>query len=236
MNYQLSAVLRVKNPETVRAEHGIPAEVYGVTKENQSLVLTYNEFFKIYKDASESSLLDLTIDGKPAGKVLVQALQFDPVSDKITHVDLRRIDMAKPLTVFVELRFNGESPIVKSSGGTLVKNVDRVEVECLPKDLVEYVDVDLNVLKTFEDVIKVKDLVLPIGIVIKSPHGDDMVAIAKPALTEEQIKAMEEASKTADITKIEVAGKKEEEVAEGEEGAEVAKDGAKKEEKKEEKK
>ncbi|OGH88798.1 MAG: hypothetical protein A3J93_01775 [Candidatus Magasanikbacteria bacterium RIFOXYC2_FULL_42_28] len=230
MTYQLSAMLRVKKPETVRAEHGIPAEVYGVTKENQSLVLPYNEFFKIYKDASESSLLDLTVDGKDAGKVLVQELQFEPVSGKITHVDLRRIDMKKELTVFVELKFVGESPIVKSSGGTLVKNLDRVEVKCLPNDLVEYVEVDLSVLKTFEDSIRVKDLKAPAGVVVTRPQGESVIATAKPALTEDQIKAMEEASKTADISKIEVAGKKEEPV-EGEEGAE-AKDGEKKEDKK----
>lgn len=234
MTYQLSALLRVKKPEVVRAEGGIPVVVYGAGKENQNLVLTYNEFAKVYTEASESSLLDLKIDSKEGGKVLVQEVQFDPVSGRIVHVDLRRIDMNKPLIVFVELQFNGESPIVKSSGGTLVKNVDRVEVKCLPKDLVEHIDVELDVLKTFDDVIRVKDLVLPAGVVIISPHGDDMVAIAKPALTEEQIKAMEEAGKTADISKIEVAGKKEE-PAEGEEGAE-AKDGEKKEEKKEEKK
>jgi len=113
----------------------------------------------------------------------------------------------------------------------LVKSVEEVEVECLPKDLVEHIDVDLSVLKTYDDAIKVKDLPLPAGVVILSPNADNIVATAIPALTEEQIKAMEEENQVADVSKIEVVGKKEE-LAEGEEAATEGKDAPKDEEKK----
>jgi large subunit ribosomal protein L25 len=144
----------------------------------------------------------------------------------MVHVDLLRIDMNKPLTATVELKYVGEAPAVKELGGTLVHNINELEVKCLPKDLVSHINVDVSTLKTFDDVIKLKDLVIPAGIEIISNHAEDVLATAIPALTEEQIKAMEDASKTADISKIEVAGKKKDE-----EDAEAAVSG---EEKKEE--
>jgi len=141
------------------------------------------------------------------------------------------------MTATVELRFVGEAPVIKEQGGTLMRNLESVEVKCLPKDLVSHIDVDLTVLKTFDDVVKIKNLIVPAGITITNPHAEDLIAKATAALTEEEIKAMEESAKPADLTKIEVAGKKKEE--EGEEGVEAAakpEAGAGKEEKKEEKK
>src|SRR3989339_1205449 len=222
--YLLNGLLRGDQKiEAVRASGGLLVNVYGVGQPNQDLVLPYKEFYKVYQKASESTLIDLQVNGTDAGKVLIQEVQSDPVSGKVVHLDLRRIDMNKSLVVNVELNFVGESPAVKSLGGTLVKSVEEVEVECLPKDLVEHIDVDLSVLKTYDDAIKVKDLPLPAGVVILSPNADNIVATAIPALTEEQIKAMEEENQVADVSKIEVVGKKEE-LAEGEEAATEGKD------------
>ena len=232
MPYTLSAVSRAIKGEKTREEGKIPAVVYGAGGEAQSIAMEVKEFEKLQKTASESSLIDLTIDGKPMGKVLVQDIQYEPVKGRITHADLRRIDMSKPISAMVELRFFGESPIIKSSGGTFVHNIDEVEVTCLPKDLMEHIDVDISVLKTFDDLIKVKDLIIPAGAEITSPDLDNVVAKASPALTEAEMKAMDEAGKApVDLSKIEVAAakkKEEDEDATGEEG--------KKEEKKAEKK
>lgn len=218
MPYQLQALKRaVKGPQT-RAEGSLPAVVYGGKAAAESVALGYADFLKLYRAAGSSTLLDLAVDGSAAGKVIVQAVQHDPLSDRIIHVDLKRIDMTKKLRAPVALKFVGEAPVVKASGGTMVTSVNTVEVECLPQDLVGHIEVSLAGLNSYDDVIKVKDLAVPSGIKIVSPHAEDLVAKAAPALTEEQIKAMEEAAtKPADLTAIEVAGKKkEEEAAEGE--------------------
>ena len=230
MNYILSATERVGKPEEIRAKGGIPAVVYGAGSENKSLVILAKDFDKLYEKIGESTLIDLKVGDKDMGKVLIQEVQSDPIKGRVIHLDLRRVDMNKPLTVNVELNFIGESPAVKDLGGTLVRNVNVLEVKCLPKDLVDKIDVDLGILKTFDDVLRVKGIVLPAGIEVLSPNAEDVVATAAPALTEEQIKAMEEAAKSADITKIEVEAKGKEEV-EGEEGAadEKKPEGAKKE-------
>ncbi len=214
MSYQLMATKRaVKGPKT-RLQGLVPAVVYGTGKDSLSISVNYAEFSKLYKAAGEASLIDLSLDGQNEGKVLVQDIQYNPVNDKILHVDLRRIDMTKPMKATVELRFVGEAPIIKASGGTLVASLQAVEVECLPKDLVSHLDIDLSCLTTYEDVIKVKNLVLPSGITIHSPHSEALVAKAMRALTEEEIKAMEAATEPVDLSKIEVAGKKKEEAEE----------------------
>lgn len=224
MTFTLNAAARKEKGEKIRWSGQLPAVVYGAAGTTESLSLNPQEFLKLFKEAGESSLIDLVVDSKNVGKVLVQEIQTDPVSNRIIHVDLRRIDMNKEMTAPVVLKFVGEAPVVKASGGTLVTTINSVEVKCLPKDLVANIEVDISGLTSYETVIKIKDLKLPAGIKIVSPHAEDLVAKASRALTEDEIKAMEEAGKEAvDLSKIESAGKKkEEEGAEGEEGTATA--------------
>jgi large subunit ribosomal protein L25 len=237
MSYSLVATKRSEKGSKSREKGQIPGIVYGKGTESVSVAVEYAPFVKLYRTAGEASLIDLNINGENQGKVLVQDVQHDPVSDEIVHIDLRRIDMNKAMTATVQLVFVGEAPIIKEAGGTLVTALQEVEVECLPKDLVSRIEIDISKLKTFDDSIAVKDLAVPSGIKITSPEESTLVVKATPAMTEDEIKALEEASKTpVDLSAIESAGKKKEE--EGEEGAaEGAEDkGDKKEEKKEEKK
>ncbi len=230
MTYSLVAQTRTTRGDTTREQGQIPAVLYGAALEPQSIAVDFPAFVKLYKSAGEASLIDLTIDGKDAGKALIQAVQLDPVKDRVIHVDLRRIDMTKPMTATVELKFVGESPVVKAQGGTVVTNVSTVEVRCLPKDLVSMIEIDLSGLNSFDDAIKVKDIKRPDGVEITSPSENDLVVKATPAITEEELKKMEEAGTSAvDLSKIESAKKKKED----EEGAEAAPaDGEKKEEEK----
>ncbi len=227
----------------MRTKTEIPAVVYGSGTDTLSLSVNYDEFVKLFKEAGESSLIDLVIGGKESGKVLVKDIQYDPITDRVRHLDLKRIDMTKPIVAMVVLRFVGEASVIKEQGGTLMRNIEKVEIKCLPKDLVGHIDVDLSNFKTYEDVIKIKDLKVPAGAEIINPHAEDLVAKVARALTDEEIKAMEGAAAPADLSQIEVAGKKKEEegAVEGEaDGEEKKSDSVKaapaKEEKKAEKK
>ena len=205
MEYLLKAETRTIKGQKTRKEGKLPAVTYGAGNEATSLDLNYGDFLKLYKKAGDSSLIDLEIDGKKVGKVLVHEVQYNPVKDTPTHVDLRRIDMNKVMQAPVVLHFIGEALAVKAMGGTLVQNLSQVVVECLPKDLVSSIDVDLSVLKTFDDLVKVKDLILSEGLAIVTPHGDVLVVKVVASLTEDEIKQMEEAGKDSDVTKIESA-------------------------------
>lgn len=226
MSYNLNATAREKKGAKTRKAGMLPAVVYGAGGEAVSLDLALNDFVKMYRQTGESTLIDLFVDDKADGKVLVQEVQYDPVSDRVSHVDLRRIDMKKPMRARVLIHFIGEPPIIKASGGTLVHNIEHVEVECLPSDLVSHIDVDLSIFKSYDTVLKVADLAVPSGMKILSPHAGVLVAKVAEALTEEEIKAMEEAGKTADVSKIEVVEKKK-----AEEGEEAGAEGEKKDEK-----
>lgn len=213
MTYLLKAVTRTIKGEQSREQGKLPAVAYGAGSEATSLDLVTSDFLKLYKQAGDSSLIDLEIDGKNVGKVLIHEIQYNPVKDTPIHVDLRRINMNEAMQAPVVLQFVGEAPAVKGMGGTFVHNVSQVTVECLPKDLVSSISVDISILKTFEDTIKVKDLVLSAGLKVVAPGADVLVAKVAAAMTEEEMKALEEAGKSADVSKIEVAGQKEKEAA-----------------------
>lgn len=233
MSYSLVAVKRSTNGPKTRAVGQIPAVIYGAELAAESLAVESVQFKKLFNEAGSASLIDMIVDGKAAGKALVQEVQYDPINDRITHIDFRRINMNKEMTATVELRFVGEVPVIKASGGTLVMNIAEVEVKCLPKDLVSHIDIDVTHLTSFEQTITIKDIKVPAGITITSPAAEALVAKPTPALTEDEIKAMEEASKApVDLSKIESAAAKKKETEEGaatEEGKKDAKEPAKKE-------
>lgn len=217
MSFSLNAKTRVGgNPNESRLIGEIPGVVYGGDRAGTTVVsVVSSDFIRLYNQAGESTLIDFSIDGAAPVKVLVQSVQLDPVKSSPTHIDFRQINMNKPMEVDVELNFVGEAPAVKDLAGTLTKSLDSVTVTCLPKDLVSELTVDLSLLKTFDDAIRVKDLVPPTGITIES-DPEQTIAKVTPPLSEDELKALEEPV-AVDLTAIEVEkkGKKEEEGAEG---------------------
>lgn len=214
--------------EQTRQENLIPAVLYGSEIEPVSVAVDYNTFEKLYNEAGESSLIDFSVEGDKAEpvKILIQDIQYDPVKGRMIHIDFRQIKMDEEMHATIELSFVGESLAVKELGGTLNTGNDYVNVKCLPKDLVSEIEVDLSVLKTFDDVIKISDLKVPAGVTIVD-NSDTVVAKVAAPLSEEQLKAMEE-SEAPSIEDVEVEGKEKKE----DEEAEV--EGDKKEDKKEE--
>ncbi len=213
MAFAIIAESRANNTAAEVREAGkIPAIMYGPDTNPVSVSIGYTEFIKLYNEAGESSLIDFSVAGNGAPtKVLIQDVQLDPVKGTVIHVDFRQINMKEEMTANTELNFIGEAPAVKALGGTLIKGLETLEIKCLPNNLVSEIDVDLSVLHTFDDVIEVKDLTIPAGItVLDEPTA--VVAKVQAALTEEQIKAMEE-SGPKDVADVEVEekGKKEDE-------------------------
>ncbi len=199
--------------EELRAEDLIPGVVYGgERKQTDSFSVSYNDFEKIFQEAGESTLIDFQIEGdQEPVKVVVKELQYNPVSDRITHIDLKQIKMGEEMEVTVELNFVGESAAVKALGGTLSKAINSVTTRCLPKDLINSIDVDLSVLETFEDSIKISDLNVPAAVTIVD-DAEILVANVSAPLTEEQLAAMEEtAEASVEDVEVEEKGKKEEE-------------------------
>ncbi|MBU1146012.1 50S ribosomal protein L25 [Patescibacteria group bacterium] len=212
----------VKN---LRKQNLIPAVIYGKDVPSLNLVVEYLPFNKLYKEAGESTLIDLKVDEAAPVKVLVQEVQADPRTGKLSHVDFRQIKMTEKIKVDAILKFVGEAPAVKETGGTFVHSMDEVEIECLPQDMLHEIEVDISGLKTFEDSIQVKDLKVPAGVKILADMNATLATVEAP-LTEEEMKAELETPVAEKVEEVEVVEK---EKKEGEEAAAPEAQGEKKE-------
>lgn len=198
-----------KKVQTLRDQGVIPAVIYGHGTEPQSVSVTLPVFEKVYREAGESSLIDLSIDNAGAVKTLIQEVQVDPVTNRVVHVDFYAVTMTEKLTATIPLKFVGEPKAVKELGGTLVKNISEVEVKCLPSDLVHEIEVDLSPLATFEDAITIGNLIVPKGIELLGTL-DTTVAMVAPPITEAQLKALEE-KPIEDVSAVEKVEEKDKE-------------------------
>lgn len=205
-NFKLKAKIREltgKKVKSLRLQGFLPAVLYGQGSAATNLTLELKEFLKVFSKAGVSSLVDLIIDDKKSSKILIHEPQIDPLKDMPIHVDLYKIRMDEKLTTEIPLKLVGESPAVKELEGNLIKNKEEIEVECLPADLVSQIEVDISVLKTFEDIIRIKDLVVPQTLTVLD-NPDDTVALVNPPRSEAELDAME-AESAADTEKATIS-------------------------------
>ncbi|MBP9747935.1 50S ribosomal protein L25 [Patescibacteria group bacterium] len=222
--YTLSATLRTtKRAKDELAKLRIPAVLYGQGVVPQSLSLAKTEFSRVFAAAGSSSLIDVQIEGGQTVKAVIKAVQGHVLSLEPVHVDLHQVRMDQMMTAEIPLNFIGEAPAVKVHGGTLIKSMDAVTVRCLPANLPHEINVDLSTLATPEDAITVGSLVLPAGVEIENEASATIATVAA-ALTEDQLKKLEESS-VGDVTAVKSEA---EEKRAAKEAAEAAKEADKK--------
>ena len=207
MELKLQAEKRIDN-EKLSPEF-IPAVIYGKGVSNQNLKIKRVDFEKAFAAAGESNLITLDF-GEGAVKVLVKETQRDVLKYTFTHVDFYQVNMKEKITTEIPLHFIGESKAIKELGGMLMKEINELEVECLPSDLVDHIDIDISVLATYDDVIKIADLVLPSGFRLTHNHPSDVVVVVvEPKAIVEEVKPVE-AAPVADAKDAKKDAKKEE--------------------------
>jgi len=136
--------------------------------------------------------VDLLIEGeKEVVPVLIYEVSRDPLSEKPLHVDFYKVRMNEAISTEVPLEFIGESVAVKSEGGILVKSIHEIEVKALPREIPQKIAVDISVLKTFDDIIYVKDLPIPANVEVLS-ELDTAVAMVNPPRSEKEIEGLKE--------------------------------------------
>lgn len=216
-NTSISATLRVitgRKTNAIRAEGNVPAVVYGFNTEPTNITINQNAFIKAFDAAGSSTVVDLSVEDRVI-QVLIGEVQRDPINDFIVHVDFRAVDPNQKIEARIPLTLEGVAPAAKELGGTLLQSLDEVEVFSLPSALVHEIVVDVTVLKTFDDVFRVSDLVVPEGIEIQT-EPDVAVASVQPPRSEEELASLDEAV-VEDVSKVEVSTEKvddEEETAE----------------------
>ncbi|PID78876.1 50S ribosomal protein L25 [bacterium DOLZORAL124_64_63] len=194
-----------------RAAGRIPAVVYGKDRESAMVEIEGHPFeVALGHLAGRTALFSLS-EGEASEDdsiALLREIQRNPVTDEILHVDLMEIPRGVPVTVPISIQIEGECQIVKSGEASLATSMDQIEISCLPREMPEYLTIDISELE-LNDKVFVKDVTTPVGEIVSDPEG--LVLNIRPQV-------MELVEEEED----------EEGAAEGEEGAESSEEGEEK--------
>jgi large subunit ribosomal protein L25 len=166
----------------------IPAVVYGHT-DPKALIIDAHEFNSKFVTVSESTIISLQIDGD-SHDVLIRDYQEDTISGAITHVDFYEIERGKSLRTNVALHLTGAAVGIRE-GGILESFVHELEVECLPKDLPETIEVEITNLEIGHS-IHIRDLEAPPGVQVLNPQDQVVCTIAHKRVEIEEVEEEEE--------------------------------------------
>jgi large subunit ribosomal protein L25 len=181
----------------LRSAGQTPGIIYGGTTAPVNIALDHNALYHaLKKEAFHSSILDLEIDGKTE-QVLLRDFQVHAYKQLVLHVDFQRVDASQKIHVKVPLHFsNAEvSPAVKLHSAVIGHVLSDLDISCLPKDLPEFVEVDLSGLDVGQS-IHVNDLKLPAGVTIVF-HGDNPT-VATASIPAGKVEAEAEATAAAE--------------------------------------
>ncbi|HDQ73174.1 MAG TPA: 50S ribosomal protein L25 [Chloroflexi bacterium] len=180
-----------KKSKRLRREGWVPGVMYGHNFDPIPLQFEYKELRQLLSEVGGSQIIGIAIGEQDQTEMaLIRDVQKDPIRQNVLHVDFYRVDMAERLTTEIPLELIGEPAIIEQNEGILLIGVSSIEVECLPGDLVDALEVDLTELEEINDALYVRDLAIPAGIDVLT-DVDEMIARVVP-LEEEAILELEE--------------------------------------------
>lgn len=169
----------------LRMSGQLPAVIYGHGQESRSISIDAKEFKKAFRTAGSSTLVDLVIDDEKPVKTLIQQPQFHYLTSLPIHADFYAVKMDEEIETTVPINFIGVSPAVEELEGNFIANKNELTVRCLPANLIPEVEIDISVLKTFDDQIRVSDLKLPSTIEVMHDPEESIALVAAPITAEE---------------------------------------------------
>ncbi len=175
-----------------------PGIVYGGTVKPTPIELDHNALFHALRnEAFHSSILTMKLDGA-ATRVLLRDVQMHPFRNEILHVDFQRVDENRKIHMKIPLHFvNGEiSPAVKINGAIVSHVTTELDIACLPKDLPEFIEVDLTELDVGHSM-HVSAMKLPPGVTVVT-HGKADPVVATAIVPRAQVETEEETAAAAD--------------------------------------
>ena len=177
----------------LRHTNKVPAIVYGLGKEPVSITLQHNKLFRAQQEeAFYSHVLTLNI-GKKKVDVVIKDMQRHVFKDQIMHLDFLRVDAKTELHTLVPLHFINEEEVTKT-GNMVVHNLNEIEVACLPKDLPEFIEVDVANLEVGHP-LHLSDVIFPKGVTsIELAKGESHDQAVVSANTPKAAKSDDEAA------------------------------------------
>ena len=144
----------------LRREGYVPAVIYGHGDETRPLEIAINELERLLSTNSANTLIDLRVEGAKATSALIREVQHHAVKPMILHVDFLQVHAGEKIHLTVPVRTHGTPRGVRDEGGVLQEVLHAVEVECLPRDIPEAIDIDVENLG-IGDAVHVRDVEIP---------------------------------------------------------------------------
>jgi len=180
----------------LRKEGLVPANLYGKKIKSQSVQVQAKEFGSVFAKAGETGLVTLMLDKVPH-PVLIKNVAYHPVTGSPLHIDFFQVDLKEKVQTRVPISFVGESPAVKDKTGVLLTMLSEIEIEALPTDLPEKLEVDISKLAAVGDTLKVSDLSVGDKIKILTDTALELIKVAPLVSKEAEQLAREEAEAKA---------------------------------------
>ena len=180
-----------KKVRFLRRQGILPANVYGHAA-STAIQLPAREAERVIARAGRTQLISLAMDGGQPTTVLVKASQRHPTRGSLLHVDFFRVAMDERLKVDVPVRLVGDAPAVKQHDASVLQAATTVNVESLPADLPEAIEVDISGLEDLDSTLHVRDLRAPGGVTILTDPEELVVKMLPPTEEEAPAEAAEE--------------------------------------------
>lgn len=210
-----------KKVKLLRKAGILPGHVFGNIKEVEHVQVNTKDFIAVLQQAGETGLINLRIGEDKVRPVLVRETDFSPRTGSLTHVGFYQVNLKEKVTVPVPIVLVGEEvESVKMGENIVLQNLSEVQVEALPGDLIENIEVNIEVLKNVDDAITVDQLNYNRELITVLAEPDEVVVKLAPAVTEEMKELLEEQdSEAAAAEEAAAAAAEGETPAEGEESS-----------------
>ena len=186
-----------KKVKHLRREGILPANVFGKGMQSQSLQLPIKEFVEVYDKVHETGLVDLTI-GSDVYPVLIQNIHIQPITHTPLHADFFKVNLKEKVKATIPIIGVGEPKAVTDKVGVLLQALSEVEVEALPTDLPENLEINIEGLAQIDDSLTIGDLKVPAGVEINAENAEMIFRIGELVSEEaEELAAEEEAAAEA---------------------------------------
>lgn len=167
-----------KNVKKLRKENILPANIYGKDIKSLSVQVPYKDFEKVYKEAGVTGIIDVEV-GDEVRPSLIHNVQQDYYNHKLLHADFFQINLKEKVKTMVKVVATGEPKAVSEKLGLLLQPLSEVEIEALPTDLPDKIEVNVQPLAEVNDQITVGEIKLPTGVTILTEPGQIVAKIGE---------------------------------------------------------
>ena len=176
-----------KKVSTLRRQGILPGVVYVANQASENIQLDARAFDVLMRTTTRNTLVDLKIGKSRPLPALLQHVHEHPVRRNPVHVDFLVVSMTEAITIDVPINYMGDSSAADKLGGTLLHMRETVSISALATALPHAIDLDISPLDSFDDVLHVRDLVVPEGVVILTDPDEPLARVQPPRVEEEGV-------------------------------------------------